>query len=280
MKLIADSGSTKTSWCLINNNQPEIYFDTEGFNPYYVDSEYIRACIIEKLPAVIAAKNIAEIHFYGAGCSGDKNHIVSTALKSVFPAAAITVDHDLLAAARAVLGRSAGFVAILGTGMASCIYNGENITHQIDSLGFILGDEGSGAYIGKKLLIDYGRDRMPKDLKTEFFETYKLSPDDIINEVYTKPMPNRFCAGFCRFIILHIQHPYISALVKSAFADCFNNLISLYPAYKTYTLNCVGSIGYKFSDLLSTVAAGYGMRTGNIIKTPIEGLVKYHSQNN
>jgi glucosamine kinase len=278
MKLIADSGSTKTNWCLIDNGKPVSYFDTEGFNPYYVNSDYITAAIQSKLPATIAANQISGVSYYGAGCGGDKNHVVEQALKNIFTTATFTIDSDLLAAARAVLGHSAGFVAILGTGTNSCIYNGEKITHQVDSLGFMLGDEGSGAYIGKKLLIDYGRDLMPADIKQEFWDTYTLTPEDIIDTVYTKPMPNRFCAGFCKFIIPRIQHPYIANIVKSAFVDCFDKLISLYPAYQTYSLNCIGSIGHTFSAILTEVAQSYGMQTGNILKAPLEGLIKFHTQ--
>ncbi|RYY34455.1 MAG: N-acetylglucosamine kinase [Sphingobacteriaceae bacterium] len=278
MKLIADSGSTKTSWCLIEDDKPDMYFDTEGFNPYYVSSEQITASILEKLPATINADEITGVYYYGAGCSGDKNHIVENALKAVFSHALIAVEHDLLAAARSVLANSAGFVAILGTGTNSCIYDGETITHQIDSLGFILGDEGSGAYIGKKLLIDYGRALMPEDIRALFWDTYGLTPDNIIDNIYSKPLPNRFCAGFTKFIGANIEHPYMAGIVESSFTDCFDKLISLYPDYASYSFNCVGSVGYRFLPILTKVAGSYGMHVGNVIKAPIEGLVKYHGK--
>ncbi|RYY31381.1 MAG: N-acetylglucosamine kinase [Sphingobacteriaceae bacterium] len=278
MKLIADSGSTKTNWCLEGPDNSITYFDTEGFNPYYVDSDYIYNAIIAKLPAGLPVNEVTGVNYYSAGCSGDKNHIVADALKQVFPSAEITVEHDLLAAARAVLGNTPGFVAILGTGANSCIYNGKEITAQVDSLGFILGDEGSGAYIGKQLLIKYGRGQLPEDLRLQFWDAYHLTPDDIINQVYTKPMPNRFCAGFCKFIIRCIEHPYINSMVRSAFADFFDKLVILYPNYTAYSLNCIGSIGHAFSAILTEVAESYGMKTDNILKAPLEGLVKYHTQ--
>lgn len=278
MKLIADSGSTKTDWCLLGDNNSITYFDTEGFNPYYVDSDYIYNAIVAKLPANLDVEKVKEIYFYGAGCSGDKNQIVETALARVFKHAHIEVEHDLLAAARSVLGNDTGFVAILGTGANSCLYDGKVITHQIDSLGFMLGDEGSGAYIGKQLLVSYGRGQLPEDLRVEFWNEYGLTPDDIVEHAHSKPLPNRFCAGFVRFIAPRMEHPYINGIIRKAFTDCFENMISLYPDFKLYSLNCVGSIGYMFSAILSDVAKTYGMRTGNIIKAPIEGLISYHTK--
>jgi glucosamine kinase len=200
MKLIADSGSTKTNWCLIDNGKPVSYFDTEGFNPYYVNSDYITAAIQSKLPATIAANQISGVSYYGAGCGGDKNHVVEQALKNIFTTATFTIDSDLLAAARAVLGHSAGFVAILGTGTNSCIYNGEKITHQVDSLGFMLGDEGSGAYIGKKLLIDYGRDLMPADIKQEFWILIPLLPKILLIPFTPNQCPTGFVPAFASLL--------------------------------------------------------------------------------
>ncbi|MBE9583000.1 N-acetylglucosamine kinase [Mucilaginibacter sp. JRF] len=278
MKLIADSGSTKTDWCLLGDNNSITYFDTEGFNPYYVDADYIYNTILSKLPANVDSSKVSEVYFYGAGCSGDKNHILENALGRIFTQAHVEVEHDLLAAARAVLGNDKGFVAILGTGCNSCIYDGKTITHQIDSLGFMLGDEGSGAYIGKQLLVRYGRGQLPEDLRVEFWNEYGLTPDDIVEHAHSKPLPNRFCASFVRFIAPRMEHPYIAAIIKKAFTDCFENMISLYPDFKLYSLNCVGSIGYMFSAILSDVAKSYGMTTGNIIKAPIEGLINYHAK--
>ncbi|MCC8410126.1 N-acetylglucosamine kinase [Mucilaginibacter sp. UR6-1] len=278
MKLIADSGSTKTDWCLLGDNNSITYFDTEGFNPYYVDAEYIYSTILSKLPATVDSTRVSEVYFYGAGCSGDKNHILETALGRVFTHAHIEVQHDLLAAARAVLGNDTGFVAILGTGANSCIFDGKTITHQIDSLGFMLGDEGSGAYIGKQLLVRYGRGQLPEDLRVEFWNEYGLTPDDVVEHAHSKPLPNRFCASFVRFMAPRMEHPYIAGIIRKAFTDCFENMISLYPDFKLYSLNCVGSIGYMFSAILTDVAKNYGMRTGNIIKAPIEGLINYHAK--
>src|SRR5690606_10338224 len=162
-----------------------VYFNTEGYNPYYLSSDYIADSIAANIPTNIDVNGILEIYFYGAGCSEDKSAIVEAALKSVFPNVNIVqVKSDLLAAARSVLGKEKGFVGILGTGTNSCIYDGESIVSQVDSLGFILGDEGSGAYLGKSVLIAYNRGYLPEDLAELFWETYQLTPAEIISRVY------------------------------------------------------------------------------------------------
>lgn len=277
MILIADSGSTKTSWCLKDGINEYFFFNTEGYNPYYVDATYISNSIMTNLPDFVVADKIKEIHFYGAGCSEDKSPIVNNALKEVFVNAdSIYVESDLLAAARSVLGKSEGFVAILGTGTNSCIYDGEKIVHQVDSLGFVLGDEGSGAYLGKQLLIAYTRGYLPEDLKAIFWENYKITPSEIISRIYTKPLANRFSAEFSRFVGENIEHPFISNLVTESFRDFFKNIISYYPNYTYYSLNCIGSVAHNFLPFLEVVAKENNMKIGNIIRNPIDGLIKFH----
>jgi hypothetical protein len=200
-------------------------------------------------------------------------------MQGVFTQAKVNVGHDLLAAARALLGNSEGFAAILGTGTNTCIYDGKNILHNIDSGAYILGDEGSGCYIGKKLLIDYLRGYMPEAVRKNFWETYKLTPDDINDYVYSKPLANRFCASFSKFVYdnnVHIE--YSRGLVRTSFEDFFRNLVSHYPDYQKYTFNCIGSVGYNFRNVLEEVVTEYGMVVGNIIRSPIDNLVKYHME--
>ncbi len=191
MILIADGGSTKTSWCLIEESGKKIMFNTEGYNPYFSDTEYIIASMRKNTPTDLPIKQIKEVYYYGAGVHSDeKAGIVKKAMQEMFPDAVIEVGHDLLAASRALLKDKRGFAAILGTGTNTCIYDGEYIELNIDSLAYILGDEGSGCYIGKKLLSDYIRGYMPKNVRDTFWETFKLTPDDIINAIYTKPLAN------------------------------------------------------------------------------------------
>lgn len=278
MIIIADGGSTKTNWCLITEEGKKVYFNTEGYNPYFSSKEYITQSLNESLPTDLEIEKITEVNYYGAGCSvDDKKKIVEEAMEAVFVKAKVNIGHDLLAAARAVLGVNEGFAAILGTGTNSCIYDGKDIIHNIDSLAYILGDEGSGCYIGKKLLGDYVRGYMPEAVREVFWETYKLTPDEVIDNVYTKPLANRFCAGFSKFVYDNtVNIEYSHNLVKNAFDDFFRNLVTHYPDYQKYTFNCIGSVGYNFRNILEEVVLENGMVMGNIIRSPIDNLVKYH----
>ena len=278
MILVADSGSTTTNWCLINQSGENFLFDTEGYNPYYVDQDYIVQSLNKNLPGDIKPAQITEVHFYGAGCMLDKTPVIEDALQVVFQCAKVHTAMDLLAASRALLGREPGFAAILGTGTNTCIYDGNKITQNIDSLGYMLGDEGSGSYIGKKLLQEYLRGYMPEPVSNQFREYIGLSFDEIMDRVYTHSMANRFCAGFAMFAGEHIELPYLYDIVKTSFVDFFNNLVSRYPGYQQYSLNCLGSVGYHFRNILKETAAMFKMETGKIISSPMEDLVRYHSQ--
>ncbi len=278
MIIIADGGSTKTNWCLLNEDKKRIYFNTEGYNPYFSSTDYIINSLRKNLPPDLNIAGITELYYYGAGCSTpEKVAIVVNAMKSVFTAAEVSVGHDLLAAARALLGVDAGFAAILGTGTNTCLYNGHDITLNIDSLGYFLGDEGSGSFIGKRLLRDYMRGFLPGNLQEVFYETYQLSDEDILDHLYNKPLPNRFCASFSKFIYDNNNYvEYTRDVVGEAFQAFFKNLVSRYPDYQKYSLNCVGSVGYNFRDILAEVADEYGMKVGKIIRSPIDDLVRYH----
>lgn len=278
MIIIADGGSTKTNWCLIDNTGKKIYYNTEGYNPYFVSSEYIISSLKKGLPNDLPFDQITEVNYYGAGVHNqEKAEIVKTAIKDFFKNAKIFVGHDLLAAARAVLGTETGFAAILGTGTNTCIYNGNDVEFNIDSAAYILGDEGSGCYIGKKLLTDYVRGYMPEEVRKVFWETYKLTPDEVMDNVYTKPLANRFCASFSKFVYdNNVNIEYSRNIVKTSFVDFFTNLVSHYPNYKTYSFNCIGSVGYNFRNVLEETAEEFGMKVGRILRSPIDDLVKFH----
>lgn len=277
MILIADSGSTKTNWCLLSPGNEVQFFDSEGYNPYFANPDYISVSLGKALPHELKPEEVKNIFFYGAGCFEDKSHIIRQALGTLFPFANSTVGLDMLGSAKAVLGDEAGFVAILGTGTNSCIYDGQKIIANIDSLGYLLGDEGSGYYIGRMLLGDYIREIMPVQVRDEFFSTYQLSREAIMEEIYAQKFPNRFCAGFTKFIQeTDTGREYSMNLVRKAFHDFFDNLVTRYENFRDYSFNCTGSIGYSFRYLLSEISIEYGMTPGKIIKTPIEGLVDYH----
>ncbi len=280
MILVADSGSTNTSWCLINSRDSISYFDTEGYNPYFVSGDYIVQSLSYDIPQHIDQSAITHVHFYGAGCFEDKIDIIKKALQQLFINADIIVGLDLLGSAKSVLGNKPGFVGILGTGTNSCLYDGNKITANIDSLGYLIGDEGSGYYIGKKILGDYIREYMPASVREEFFKIYGLSREEIMERLYSEKLPNRFCAGFTKFISESITDTaYTRNLVKQSFIDFFENLVIRYENYQQYTFNCTGSIGFAFKEILAETAALYNMKVGIILKNPIEGLAQFHTPN-
>lgn len=281
MILIADGGSTKTSWALLDRAGEALRFETEGYHPFFVGSDYIRDSLEKKLPQMMKekARSVNRIFFYsaGAGYSPETDDILVKGISGIFASARITIETDLLAAARALLGDKEGFAAILGTGTNSCIYDGKEVTANIESLGFLLGDEGSGSYIGKKLIGDYIRGVMPDTVRDVFFQTYNLTGIDVLNKVYEHPLANRYCASFAKFAGDHLQEdPYYEHLILSAFRDFFRNIVALYPNYQKYKFNCVGSIAYHFRELLERVVIEQGMIPGIIDKDPMRGLIAYH----
>ncbi len=280
MILIADSGSTKTAWAYMRKGSEPSFFYSLGYNPNFISGPEIQEDIRRNLPAGFDVSDVSEVYFYGAGVSELEYDFMRQTLSGVFPqAGTVFVAMDLLAAARALLGDKPGLAAILGTGMNTCLYDGQKETHYIDSLGFVLGDEGSGGYIGKLLLRDYGRGNMPPEIYAEVKELVGKNAEEIIDQVYHKPKANSYCAQFCKWVGDHRHdYPYCNALMKNAFRDMFRNVVCLYPDYLKYSFNCVGSVGYNCRDLLGEVAAEFGMRLGNVIKSPIDGLVKYHNR--
>jgi glucosamine kinase len=279
MIIIADSGSTKTTWSVFNQKILIKEIATEGYNPYYSTLDDIVNSMKSNLDGQISFDQVTHIFFYGAGCDGIKKNIVLKALQTVFGNAEIDVQSDMMATSRSIVGYGAGLVCILGTGTNSCLVDKDKITYQVSSLGFLLGDEGSGAYIGKKLLILYARKALPEELMQAFFTAYKIKPEEILNVFYDEPLQNRFAASFTVFVGTHIAHPSIAKIVRGAFVDFFENIISNYPAYKIFSFNCVGSIGYIFKDILTEVVTAYGMTVGKIVKSPMENLCDFHLEN-
>ena len=277
MLLIADGGSTKSGWCLVGSDGNRTFFNTEGYNPEFISTAGIVASLRRNLPDTLPPDQITELHYYGASIdSPPKIAVVAEAMQAVFPRAQIEIGHDLLAAARALLGRGPGFAAILGTGTNSCLYDGQQITYNVDSLGYFLGDEGSGSYIGKRLLRDYLRRQLPEPLQTAFDATYQLDREAILDQLYNQPFPNRFVASFAKFAYDHNNVSYCRRLVVKGFEAFFRRIISHYPNYQTYTFNCVGSVAYNFRDALAEVVTAHGMQVGRIIRSPIDDLVNYH----
>jgi len=279
MILIADGGSTKTSWCQLSETGQRVYFNTEGYNPDFVNTQDIINSLGKNLPDTLPREEVREIYFYGAGVSSPaKAEVIAAAMRHIFSGAnKIEVTEDLLAAARALLGHGPGFAAILGTGTNSCIYDGQKITHNVDSLGYFLGDEGSGSFLGKRLLRDYLRGLLPDGLQEALKEEYHLGTrNDIIDRLYNQALPNRFLASFAKFAYDHNNVSYCRQIVVEAFEAFFQNIVLHYPDYQNYTFNCIGSVGYNFRDALTQVANSHGMQVGKIIRSPIDDLVSFH----
>ncbi len=276
MIIIADSGSTKTTWNLTDPASGTIQsLVTVGINPFYQDEESIYSLIKDafgKAPGIIDT-----VYFYGAGCANPEvNRIVSNALERFFNAHVTEVASDLLAAARSLCQHSEGLVAILGTGSNSCYYDGNGIAAQVSPLGFILGDEGSGAVLGKRLLADILKNQLPANLVQHFFEAYPIQKADILDHIYKKPFPNRYAAGFTRFIAQHIQEPAMQNLVLSEFKAFIQRNILQYDAASQLPLHAVGSIAWHFRDQLREAAKNEGIAIGKVVQDPMPGLLAYH----
>lgn len=278
MKLIADSGSTKTDWACIDDAGKDIRFLSAGYNPNYITEDYMVNDIRSNVPTELDVSEVNEIYFYGAGVTELQFAFVRESLKKVFHRAEkIFVAMDMLGSAHALLGHQPGFSVILGTGTNSCLYDGKKVVKNIDSLGFILGDEGSGAYLGKCLIRDYIREDMPRDVYDIVKNELKLNGDELIDIIYTKPFPNRFCAQYAKFISCNIEKDnYFYRLVLGSFRALFEKIISHYDNFTSYEFNCVGSIGYCFQNILSLVVHEYGMEMGKLIRYPIDGLVSFY----
>lgn len=280
MILIADSGSTKTDWLLLQENGQKI-FVTPGYNPYFVDIAFVKNSVQKEIAPFISENLIKKIYFYGAGCMHEqKKQIINEALEEVFINANIEVHHDLLGAARALFGREEGIACILGTGSNSCYYNGNDIEENAISLGYIFGDEGAGVHLGKSLLKSYMKDELSPFLKQKILEKYNITVFDILDNVYKKPFPNRYIASFSYFLAENIEHEEIRNIVMNCFRDFFNYQLKQYSTFGKANLSAVGSICSVFEKELKSVAIEYGTQFTNIYKSPIQGLFKYHSQNN
>lgn len=276
MILIADSGSTKTDWRIVNDNGAITSVETIGFNPYFIDAEGV-VVELESSDLVAIKTKVKQVFFYGAGCSSKENcTIISIALNSFFTASKIEVSHDMLAAARATCRNDKGMVAILGTGSNSCLYNGNSIVENVTALGYVLGDNGSGADIGKTFIKAFLGKDLPKELDDKFTLEYKLSSADILNGVYKQALPNRYLAGFNLFVYQHLNHPFFQQLVTKRFELFFEKNICKYTDYQKTKLHLVGSIAFVYQDILIETAKKYHVNLGKIIKQPIDELVQYH----
>lgn len=280
MKLIIDCGSTKADWALLNESKVLMRFKTEGFNPNYTEKEAILNIISNETTCKDYIQYITEIYFYGSGCGNiDNCNKIKEILNSVFTKARIEVTHDMMAACRAILGNDSGIACILGTGSNSCCYDGTYVTEQAVSLGYILGDEGSGSYIGKHILRDYFYNKMPDDLSRQFLSEYNINVAEAIKNIYHESQVSRYLASFSKFAYLNKEHEYIIDLCTRCFDEFIDNFILRYECAKENEIGFVGSIAYYFHDIIKQRLETKGLRLGNVVKEPIDGLVEYHCKN-
>lgn len=275
MKLFADSGSTKTSWLLLAENNILQEFETKGMNPFFISEDEIIDELENKLrPDVIP--HIKALHFYGAGCSNlKKADWLKSIFKEIFPNATIYVLTDIEGAVKAVATKNEkSIVSILGTGAAFRIFDGENILKRYSSLGFIIGDEGSGTHISKALIRKVFYKQLPTEIEQAFFDFFNVTSIDIVENIYSKPLPNRYLAQFTTFCAKNIQLPEIEAIVLESFESFFSNHIIPIENYPKYKLHFVGSIAFYFREQLEKIATKHGCNIGKIVQKPIYDLVK------
>lgn len=277
MLLIADSGSTKIDWCLIDNANQRKYFHSIGLNPYNVSENTINNEIVANILPNIPANERMEMYFYGSGCSTiQKKTQMSNIFQHYLPNTEIHIEDDLLGAARATCGREKGVAAILGTGSNSCLYDGEKIIENLPSLGYVLCDEGAGTNIGKIVLRNYLRGQMPEHIHQQFAAENPGEEADFLNRLYMGEKPNFYLASFAKFAITRRDDAYCRRIIEEAFNNFFIMQVSQYSDYKQHPINVVGSVGYYAQDVFKEVAEQHGVKVGKVIQAPLEELINYH----
>jgi glucosamine kinase len=276
VQLIADSGSTKCEWCLLVNGKKKT-IDTQGISPYFLNQQQIVELLQKELLPKLKNAVIEEVYYYGTGLANKNNvQIVKAALKAVFPKTKIEVHHDLLAAARALCGNSKGVACILGTGSNSCYYDGKKIAKNSPGLGYVLGDEGSGAYLGKKVLQHYLYKTFDEELMARFEKRFNTNEIEILESVYKKPLPNRYLASFAIFLVENRGHFMIDNIIEDSLNDFFFTHLNKYRESWVLPIHFVGSIAYGFKDVIKEICHMYELELGTILKKPMDGLIKYH----
>ena len=277
MILVVDSGSTKADWRLIDENHQITGFQTAGLNPYFIKSEDLVKEVSQNFPVTYNKNTIIRIVFFGAGCStSSKKEILFEGLTYLFPSAHIEIETDMFGASKALFDNQKGISIILGTGSNSCLWNGESIESNSPSLGYILGDEGSGAHLGMTLFKRYLNNELPSDLKTLLEDQYPISRDNILENIYRKPNPNRYLAQYTYFLKDTIHNPYIRFLVSECFLEFIDKHVKVFDNYTDYKVRCVGSVAHHFKDILMECALAGEIEIDKILQSPIDSLVQQY----
>jgi glucosamine kinase len=276
IKLIADSGATKAEWCLLQKGKKKIIF-TAGISPYFLSTVQIKELLQKELLPKLKDIQIDEVYYYGTGCASPANaSSVKKAIQQTFSKAKVSVTHDLMGAARAVCGDKKGIVCILGTGSNSCYYNGKKIIKNSPGLGYVLGDEGSGAYLGKRVIQHYLYKTFDEELELKFDSKYNTNNLEILENVYKKPLPNRYLAGFAVFLAENRGHYMIENIIEDGLNDFFYTHLCKYGESWRMPISFAGSIAFGFQDVLKELCKGYEFDPGKILKNPMDGLIEYH----
>lgn len=279
MVLIADCGSTKTDWVLCEGDEVIVRARTQGLNPTHQESEEIFNILSAELTNEIITHTPEKIYFYGAGCAYETaNNRMRQALAKIFSTKEIEINSDLLAAARALCKHEEGIACILGTGSNSCLFDGEKIIDNTPSLGYILGDEGSGAHLGRQLLSDCIKKQLPSKIREKFFEQYELNIATILEKTYHSSLPNRWLASFTPFLSEYKNLPEINTMLKECFKQFFQRNTMTYRR-SWLPIHIIGNIGVHFSEEIKETAESLGLSIGNIVDSPMDGLIEYHKQN-
>jgi N-acetylglucosamine kinase-like BadF-type ATPase len=277
MIIIVESGSTKSDWVAIDGEVKK-FFKTIGLNPYFHDEQDVENAIKSTPELADLAPHVTRIYFYGAGCSAPHlNVIIQNGIERVFHQAKVTVDHDLLACAYATYQGRPQISCILGTGSNSCYYDGQTVYEEVPALGYILGDEGSGSYFGKKLIADYLYKKLPENLDRKM-RSDGWTKDKLIDFIYRKPHANVFLASFMPIIVEYKQEPYVRDLILAGFDHFIQNHVLCYKNCFDVDVNFVGSIAYFFESELREICNKNKVRLNNIVRRPIDGLIQYHQQ--
>ena len=274
--LIADSGATKCEWCLIQNKKQQTVF-TQGISPYFLDLSQIVNLIKTELLKALGKAKITEVHFYGTGLSNPNNaQILRKALKNIFPSATVQVYQDVMATARASCGTSKGIACILGTGSNCCYFNGKRIVKISPCIVYVLGDEGSGAYLGRKVIQYYLYNTFDEELRYKFDAKFVTNKVEILENTYKRPLPNRYLAGFAVFLAENRGHYMVENIIEDGLNDFFFQHLCKFNESWKYPVHFVGGVAYGFKDVLQELCKSYQFDFGRVLKNPMEGLVDYH----
>ena len=275
--LLADSGATKCEWCLADSKKRTQTIFTQGISPYFQNTDQIERIIREELLPGLKKPSVDAVFYYGTGCSNPDNvKIVKKAISKVFPEAKVEVTYDLMAAARGLCGTGKGMACNLGTGSFACYYDGRKIAKLSAGIGYVLGDEGSGAHLGKKVIQYYLYNTFDEELRYKFDEKYKTDRAGILENVYKKPLPNRYLASYTHFLAENRNHFMVENIIEDGLNDFFFTHLCKYNESWKLPIHFTGGVAYAFRDVINDLCQSYQFEPGVILRSPMEGLVKYH----